>query len=224
MLLLARPIGLLPQATLAAVVIVYSIGLIQPEGSGRSGTCGAWSFAGRWRAGRRGAARDAEGDPRGDRSSSLASLAHQVADPPVYAIGRKRGTNVFRARTDEHPDDEPFPGLLLVRVEGRVFFATRSASARSSGRSSRRRAQSRRARPARGVRPGVHRAQDADRGRRSASASAGCRVWLVGLNPAVLERRPALAAGERLAASGCTSTWRPRSVAALPQYFSLMNL
>jgi len=54
---------------------------------------------------------------------SLASLAHQVADPPVYVIGRKRGTNVFRPRSDEHSDDETFPGLLLVRIEGRVFFA-----------------------------------------------------------------------------------------------------
>ena len=54
---------------------------------------------------------------------SLASLAHQVADPPVYVIARKRGTNVFRPRSDEHADDETFPGLLMLRVEGRVFFA-----------------------------------------------------------------------------------------------------
>jgi sulfate permease, SulP family len=30
---------------------------------------------------------------------------------------------VFRPRSEEHPDDENFPGLLLVRPEGRMFFA-----------------------------------------------------------------------------------------------------
>jgi anti-anti-sigma factor len=29
---------------------------------------------------------------------------------------------VFRPRSPEHPDDESFPGLLLLRLEGRVFF------------------------------------------------------------------------------------------------------
>jgi MFS superfamily sulfate permease-like transporter len=45
-----------------------------------------------------------------------------VANPPVHVLGRKRGTNVFRPRSAEHPDDESFPGLLLLRLEGRVFF------------------------------------------------------------------------------------------------------
>jgi sulfate permease, SulP family len=30
---------------------------------------------------------------------------------------------IFRPRSDEHPEDETFPGLLLVRPEGRIFFA-----------------------------------------------------------------------------------------------------
>ena len=51
------------------------------------------------------------------------ALAQQVANPPVYALGRKPGTNFFRPRSKEHPEDETFPGLLLVRLEGRVFFA-----------------------------------------------------------------------------------------------------
>jgi len=54
---------------------------------------------------------------------SLIALASQVADPPVYLLGRKPGTNVFRPRSKEHPEDETFPGLLLLRLEGRVFFA-----------------------------------------------------------------------------------------------------
>jgi MFS superfamily sulfate permease-like transporter len=37
-------------------------------------------------------------------------------------LGRKRGTDVFRARSAEHPDDESWPGLLIVRVVGRAFF------------------------------------------------------------------------------------------------------
>ena len=41
----------------------------------------------------------------------------------MYILGRKRGTNVFRPRSEENPDDEDFPGLLILRVEGRVFFA-----------------------------------------------------------------------------------------------------
>jgi len=41
----------------------------------------------------------------------------------LYALGRKRGTQVFRALTGEHPDDETWPGLLILRTEGRLFFA-----------------------------------------------------------------------------------------------------
>jgi SulP family sulfate permease len=54
---------------------------------------------------------------------SLLTLAYQVADPPVYVLRRKPGTNVFRPQSPEHPDDEGFPGLLLLRPEGPIFFA-----------------------------------------------------------------------------------------------------
>ena len=53
---------------------------------------------------------------------SLVALAQQTANPPVSVLGRKPGTNVFRPRSPEHMDDESFPGLLLLRLEGRVFF------------------------------------------------------------------------------------------------------
>ena len=36
---------------------------------------------------------------------------------------RKRGTPVYRPVSDEHPDDESIPGVLVLRPEGRVFFA-----------------------------------------------------------------------------------------------------
>src|SRR4029450_13938211 len=54
---------------------------------------------------------------------SLVSLAQQVTDPPVYRLSRKRGTSVFRPISAEHPDDETFPGLLMLRLVGRLFFA-----------------------------------------------------------------------------------------------------
>jgi MFS superfamily sulfate permease-like transporter len=53
---------------------------------------------------------------------SLVALAQQVTDPPVYRLGRKRGTNVFRPISVEHNDDETFTGLLMLRPVGRLFF------------------------------------------------------------------------------------------------------
>jgi sulfate permease, SulP family len=54
---------------------------------------------------------------------SLMALAHQVSDPPVYVLGRKPGSTVFRPVSSKHPDDEVYPGLLMLRPEGRMFFA-----------------------------------------------------------------------------------------------------
>jgi sulfate permease, SulP family len=122
MLFLAPLLGLLPQATLAAVVIVYSIGLIRPQEFRVILAVRRMEFL--W-------AITAFlgvvvlGTLKGILVAivvSLVALAHQVADPPVYALGRKRGTNVFRPRSDEHSEDETFPGLLLARLEGRIFF------------------------------------------------------------------------------------------------------
>jgi sulfate permease, SulP family len=123
MILLAPLIALMPQATLAAVVIVYSVGLIRPvefrEILSVRRTEFRWAliaFAGVVLV----------GTLKGIIVAivvSLVALAYQVADPPVYVLGRKPGTNVFRPRSMEHPEDETFVGLLLLRLEGRVFFA-----------------------------------------------------------------------------------------------------
>jgi high affinity sulfate transporter 1 len=123
MLLLAPLIGMMPQATLAAVVIVYSLGLIKPKEFWEilriRRTEFIWAlvaFAGVVLL----------GTLKGIVVAivvSLISLAYQVADPSVYILARRPGTNVFRPRSSEHPDDETFPGLLMVRVEGRIFFA-----------------------------------------------------------------------------------------------------
>ena len=122
MLLLAPLLGLLPDATLAAVVIVYSVGLIQPVeflairkirtmefywaiiaavGVLFFGTLNGIVVA---------------------IIASLIGLASQVAYPRVSVIGRKRGADVLRPISPEHPDDETFDGLLIVRPEGRLFF------------------------------------------------------------------------------------------------------
>ncbi len=53
---------------------------------------------------------------------SMIGLASQTAHPRVSVIGRKRGADVLRPLTPGHPDDETFPGLLIVRPEGRLFF------------------------------------------------------------------------------------------------------
>jgi len=38
-------------------------------------------------------------------------------------IGRKRGADVLRPLSPRHPDDETIEGLLILRPEGRLFFA-----------------------------------------------------------------------------------------------------
>src|SRR6185369_781823 len=53
---------------------------------------------------------------------SLIGLSSQTAHPRVSVIGRKRGADVLRPLSPEHPDDETFDGLLIVRPEGRLFF------------------------------------------------------------------------------------------------------
>jgi len=54
---------------------------------------------------------------------SLISLSNQATRPVVHVIGRKRGADVLRPVSPEHADDETFEGLLIVRPEGRLFFA-----------------------------------------------------------------------------------------------------
>jgi sulfate permease, SulP family len=122
LLVLASVIGLMPQAALAAVVVAYSMDLIKPHefleirrvrrieyrwaviacvGVVLLGTLQGILVA---------------------VVASLLALAHQAYDPPVRVIGRKRGTSVFRPRSSDHPDDETWPGFLILRVEGRAFF------------------------------------------------------------------------------------------------------
>jgi high affinity sulfate transporter 1 len=123
MLFLAPLISLMPQATLAAVVIVYSVGLIEPVEFRAILAVRRTEFI--WALAAFGGV-VLLGTLKGILVAiivSLVALAQQVADPPVYVLGRKRGTNVFRPRSPENPDDEVFPGILMVRLAGRIFFA-----------------------------------------------------------------------------------------------------
>ena len=122
MLLLAPLLGLLPNPTLAAVVIVYSVGLIQPVEFLTIRKVRRMEF--RW-------AIIAAlgvlmlGTLKGIVVAiivSLISLSSEAAYPRVSVIGRKRGADVLRPLSPEHPDDETFEGLLIVRPEGRLFF------------------------------------------------------------------------------------------------------
>ena len=120
---LAPFIAMMPQSALAAMVIVYSFGLIKPI-EFRDILSIRWAefswaivaFAGVVLV----------GTLKGIVVAiivSLVTLAHQVANPPVYVLRRKPGTNVFRPESPQHPEDESFPGLLLLRPEGPIFFA-----------------------------------------------------------------------------------------------------
>jgi len=122
-LFLAPLVAMMPQSALAAMVIVYSFGLIKPiefhDILRIRRTEFSWAivaFAGVVLV----------GTLKGIVIAiivSFVTLAHHVADPPVYVLRRKPGTNVFRPQSPEHPEDESFPGLLLLRPEGPIFFA-----------------------------------------------------------------------------------------------------
>lgn len=122
MLLLAPLLGLLPYATLAAVVIVYSASLIQPKEFIDIYKIRAMEF--RW-------AVIAcvgvlvFGTLQGIVVAiivSLLGLSRQTANPLVSVIGRKRNTDVLRPLSPEHPDDQTIDGLLIVRPEGSLYF------------------------------------------------------------------------------------------------------
>jgi SulP family sulfate permease len=198
MLLLAPLLGLLPYATLAAVVIVYSVGLIQPAEFRAIRAVRTMEF--RW-------ALVASlgvlvfGTLQGIVVAiilSLIGLAGQTARPRVSVIGRKRGTNVLRPLSPEHPDDETFDGLLIVRPEGRLFFVNAQYVAEQIN------ALVTQYQP-RVVALDMSRVPDIEYSALRAltegeerATGRGAIVWLVGLNPGVLEvvRRSGLA--ERL--------------------------
>ncbi|HEU4898128.1 MAG TPA: sulfate permease [Actinomycetota bacterium] len=57
---------------------------------------------------------------------SLIWLVSVATRPAMPLLGREPGTQVFR-ELDEHPDDERFPGVVVLRLDGGLFFATSDA-------------------------------------------------------------------------------------------------
>ena len=194
MLFLAPLLALMPMATLAAVVIVYSIGLIRPGEFKDILAVRRMEFI--WALTAFGGVM-LLGTLKGILVAivvSMVALAYQAADPPVYVLGRKPGTNVFRPLSDENADDETFPGMLILRLEGRIFFVNaghigekiralvEEANPKVGGASS-----------ARSDRPRIHCVEVAFAEGERRQRELGCLVWLVGMNPAVqkvVERSP----------------------------------
>jgi len=124
LLFLSPWISLLPQATLAAVVVVTTFPLLSTAGF-RSilkvrRTEFLWALAAC-------AGVVLLGTLRGILVAvaiSLLTLFYQANHPLVYAVRRKPGTDVFRPQSENHPEDESIPGLLIVRTEGRMTFAS----------------------------------------------------------------------------------------------------
>ena len=57
---------------------------------------------------------------------SLVWLISVSTRPPMPLLGRERGTQVFR-ELEEHPGDERVPGVVILRMDGGLFFATSAA-------------------------------------------------------------------------------------------------
>jgi SulP family sulfate permease len=122
MLVLAPLLGMMPNATLAAIVIIYSAPLIALQEFRAihrvrkmefwwavAATLGVLTF----------------GTLEGIVIAivlSLIGLGAQTARPRVSVIGKKRGADVLRPLSPDHPDDETIEGLLILRPEGRLFF------------------------------------------------------------------------------------------------------
>jgi MFS superfamily sulfate permease-like transporter len=123
LLFLAPLFGLMPNATLAVVVIIASVGLVSPAEFRAVHTIRTMEF--HW-------ALIAAfgvmvlGTLKGLLVAvlvSMVSLIVRANTHPIHVLGRKPGTSIFRPLSPEHPEDETYPGILLLRPEGAIFFA-----------------------------------------------------------------------------------------------------
>jgi anti-anti-sigma factor len=57
---------------------------------------------------------------------SLVWLIYVATRPPMPVLGLQPGTNLFRD-IDENPENETFPGIAVLRLDGGLFFATAEA-------------------------------------------------------------------------------------------------
>lgn len=122
LLLLSQVIGLMPQAALGALILTASLSMIKPAHFRAIARVRrdevAWALVTL-------AGVILIGTLEGILIAvaiSILTLFYQANHPPVYAIAYNREMSVFR-RAGEHDDDETFPGLLILRTEGRLTFA-----------------------------------------------------------------------------------------------------
>jgi MFS superfamily sulfate permease-like transporter len=123
LLFLAPFLDPIPQASLAAVVVVYSVGLIQPAELIAIRRVRAMEFG--W------ALTACLGVPiLGTLQGvvlatvvSLLALLARTAVPRISVLVRKPGTDIFRPQSPDHPEDESFDDLLILRPESILYFA-----------------------------------------------------------------------------------------------------
>ncbi|HEY4745118.1 MAG TPA: SulP family inorganic anion transporter [Desulfuromonadaceae bacterium] len=123
LLFMAHLFGLMPSATLAAVVVVATAGLVKPAEFRAIRSVRTMEF--RW-ALIAAAGVMVLGTLKGLLVAVLTSMIALIVHAnthPLLVLGRKPGTGVFRPLSPEHPEDETFPGLLLLRPEGAIHFA-----------------------------------------------------------------------------------------------------
>jgi len=121
-MLLSRLIGLLPKAALGALILVAAASMIKPESFRDIARVRRdelmWALA-------TAAGVIVIGTLDGILIAvlvSLLTLMYEANHPPVYALAYNREKGIFR-RSGEHAGDETFPGLLMLRTEGRLYFA-----------------------------------------------------------------------------------------------------
>ena len=123
LLFLAPVVSLMPQAALAAVVIATTMPLVSPAEFAAIKSVRYREF---WWAVAACVGVIFLGTLNGILVAVVLSILVLFIEsnrPPVYVLGHKPGTSVFRPRSAEHAEDETYPGLLMLRTEGRLHFA-----------------------------------------------------------------------------------------------------
>ncbi len=123
LLFLAPLFGEMPSVTLAVVVIMAGVGLVKPAEFRAILSIRTmefhWALIAAFGV-------LALGTLKGLLAAvlvSMVSLIVRANTHPIHVLGRKPGTNVFRPQSPEHPEDEIYPELLLLRPEGAIIFA-----------------------------------------------------------------------------------------------------
>jgi SulP family sulfate permease len=122
LLFLSRVVGLLPQAALGALIVVSASSMIKPEGFRAIQRIRMdeliWALITM-------AGVILIGTLQGILIAvavSVFTIMYHANHPPVYAIAHNREKSIFR-RVGENDKDVTYPGLLMLRTEGRISFA-----------------------------------------------------------------------------------------------------